>query len=256
MSDIHEPEITELLGAYALDAVDDDERAAVERHLATCPRCRAEVATHREVAAMLGSALATDDGRSAAAPAGLWERIADSLEEEPPALAPVVRPPAWRRRGPIVAVGAVAAGLLLAIGLLGGQIAHLNHQVGDLKTALARPAIDQQVSHALEDPRHQVVALTATTTNQVAAQVVVLPDGSSYFLGHSLAHLGAGRTYQLWALADGKVVSLGVLGPRPDAVATRLERGMTRLMVTVEPTGGTPAPTTPVLMAGKVPVRL
>ena len=37
----------DLLGAYALDAVDPTERDEIERHLATCPRCRAEVAEHR-----------------------------------------------------------------------------------------------------------------------------------------------------------------------------------------------------------------
>jgi anti-sigma factor RsiW len=39
MSDIHA-----LSGAYAVDAVDDIERASFERHLASCPTCRAEVA--------------------------------------------------------------------------------------------------------------------------------------------------------------------------------------------------------------------
>ena len=48
----HDP-IEELLGANALNAVDDDERAAVDAHLATCPRCRAEVDAHREVASHL-----------------------------------------------------------------------------------------------------------------------------------------------------------------------------------------------------------
>ena len=87
-------EIEELLGAYALDAVDEDERREVEEHLATCPRCRGEVAAHREVAAMLGNA--TGEG-PAVAPENLWDRIAASLQEEPPALASVVQPPSWRR---------------------------------------------------------------------------------------------------------------------------------------------------------------
>ena len=36
MSEPSIPEIEELIGVYALDAVDDDERNAVERHLAVC----------------------------------------------------------------------------------------------------------------------------------------------------------------------------------------------------------------------------
>src|SRR5918999_1118607 len=48
MSDIHA-----LSGAYAVDAVDDIERASFERHLAECPSCRAEVASLRETSAAL-----------------------------------------------------------------------------------------------------------------------------------------------------------------------------------------------------------
>ncbi|MET0190032.1 MAG: zf-HC2 domain-containing protein [Pseudonocardia sediminis] len=36
-------ELRERLGAYVLDALDDDERAEVDAHLAVCPECRTEV---------------------------------------------------------------------------------------------------------------------------------------------------------------------------------------------------------------------
>ncbi|MBU2668035.1 zf-HC2 domain-containing protein [Actinoplanes bogorensis] len=42
-----------LVGAYALDAVDDLERAAFERHMRDCDGCRAECAELREAAARL-----------------------------------------------------------------------------------------------------------------------------------------------------------------------------------------------------------
>lgn len=73
------PEIEELLGAYALDAVDADERAAVDAHLAQCPRCRAELAGHLEVASWMA-------GGGSRAPEGIWDRIADSLDSQTPAL--------------------------------------------------------------------------------------------------------------------------------------------------------------------------
>ena len=38
------PEVQELLGAFALDALEPDEADAVDLHLRDCPRCRAEVA--------------------------------------------------------------------------------------------------------------------------------------------------------------------------------------------------------------------
>src|SRR5918997_984458 len=48
MSDIHA-----LSGAYAVDALDDVERAGFERHLTGCAACRAEVPSLREAAAAL-----------------------------------------------------------------------------------------------------------------------------------------------------------------------------------------------------------
>ena len=41
-------EIEELLGAYALDAVDRDTAAVIEQHLEGCVRCAAEVAQHHD----------------------------------------------------------------------------------------------------------------------------------------------------------------------------------------------------------------
>ena len=54
MSDIHA-----LSGAYAIDALDDIERAQFERHLAECAECRAEVGSLREAGGLLAEAVAT-----------------------------------------------------------------------------------------------------------------------------------------------------------------------------------------------------
>src|SRR5438045_1955880 len=72
-------EISELLGAYALDAVDGDEVEEVRAHLDTCPRCADEVHQHREAAAALAFA-------GERAPEGLWDRIQTRLEDTPPPL--------------------------------------------------------------------------------------------------------------------------------------------------------------------------
>ena len=122
MVDHSTPEIEELIGAYALDAVDDDERAVVEQHLAVCARCRAELIEHREVAALLAY-----DGNPA--PADLWDRIAESLDEPPPALRlEVARQPEVAslderrrskfQRGMYIALAGVAAALALVLGVV------------------------------------------------------------------------------------------------------------------------------------------
>lgn len=66
------PDPRELLAAYALDAVDDDERRLVEAHLSTDATARAEVDDLREVARSL-----TTDGVEP--PAGLRGRVLGSL---------------------------------------------------------------------------------------------------------------------------------------------------------------------------------
>ena len=70
-------ELDELLGAYALDAVDDAERRRVADYLEVNPRAAAEVQMHRETATML--AFTGMD-----APDDLWGRIADEIAEQAP----------------------------------------------------------------------------------------------------------------------------------------------------------------------------
>ena len=69
--------LDELLGAYALDAVDDLERRRVEAYLAEHPEARAEVWQMRQAASMLAHS-------GNPAPDRNLDRIADTLEERPP----------------------------------------------------------------------------------------------------------------------------------------------------------------------------
>jgi hypothetical protein len=229
-------EAVELLGAYALDAVDIDEREALEHHLHECPRCRAEVVDHRTVASFMGSA-------GGPAPEGLWDRIAGSLEEAPPELrlAPVVplQQARDRRSVPLwvgAAAGAVAAAV---IAVLGVQVVHLNNQVDNL-AAPQRPdaALLSAATHALADPTARRASLRSSDGG-VTAQAVVLPDGSGFLVADDLPALPSDRTYQLWAVAGGQKISAGVLGSRPRVVAFRYPAAdVSAFAVTAERAGG------------------
>jgi anti-sigma-K factor RskA len=236
-------EIEELLGVYALDALDDDERQEVEEHLPSCPRCRAELAAHREVAAMLGNAVAESP---TAAPDGLWDRISSSLLDEPPALVPFRRPSLSRRLALIVPIGAVAAALIVVVALLAVKVGNLDNKVTTLGSRGG-------VSSVLLNPKHQTVELTSAKHPGWRATVILL-NGDGYIINPSMPAISRSETFQLWALSRGKVVSLGVLGARPNGVQIRVEPTMTLLMINVEPLGGTPAPTTPVLVQANLPV--
>jgi anti-sigma-K factor RskA len=248
MDAVEHTEFVELLAVYSLDALPPDEVSELESHLADCPRCRAELESLRDVAALLGNS-------GVSAPEATWDRIASELglppaDEAVPVLAfrSRRRSPAWRN-----AAFAAAAVVLVVLGLLSYRVVNLDNRVGQLQASLGERGVGELVTLAIENPASRNVELT-DKTSPGRARVVVLPDGTAYWVDDDFATLPAGKTYQLWALASGKVVSLGVLGAAPRDVPFRVEPTMTLLMVTAEPAGGTPVPTTPVVAQGPVSV--
>lgn len=227
-------QLEELLGAYALDAVDDDEAAAVELHLHDCPRCRAEVAEHREVAAVLANA-------GAPAPAGIWDRISADLEEPPPQLELGRVIPIGKGRSAVflrVAGAAVAAAAVL-IAVLGVEVGRLNHRVSELQRPLQAQGLEQSALAALVDPHAQRIELRSDHS-AATAQVVILPNGQAFMVQSTLPVLPSNETYQLWGLVGGRTkISLGLLGNQPVTTEFRIDRSsVSMLAVTAEPAGG------------------
>lgn len=238
-------EIAELLGAYALDAVDQHERDVVDAHLVSCARCRAEVQEHREVATLLAFS-------GEAAPDGLWQRIAASLDEPPPQLrlAPVEEGPA-RRRGmsrwaPRLAAAAAVA-LLVGLGL---QVRDQDDRIEDLQVALQDP-LERAFLAAVRDPASEVVDL-ASVDGATEARAAVTPDGRGYLHAADLPPLAAGRTYQLWGLRGAEAVSLGVLGPDPALIPFSGGDDYDALAITEEASPGVAAPTRPPVVTGEL----
>jgi anti-sigma factor RsiW len=230
-------EVESLLGAYALDAVDPSERDAVEAHLRECPRCRAEVAEHREVAALLASSSGGD------APAGLWDRITASIDAGADGVdvAPVIALGARTgpRRRPLTTIGAaaLAAAAVVAIGLVGWRVVDQGDQIDRLQTAIHSGGLAQAALAAEGDPRARTVELTASDGRAVAT-AVVLPDGTGYLVRDRLSALGSDRTYQLWAVVGDRTISAGVLGNDPSVLSFRAPASATALAVTDEVAGG------------------
>jgi hypothetical protein len=242
-------QLQDLLGAYALDAVDDAERLQVEEHLRGCAACRAEVAQHREVAAHFA------DG-AAAPPERLWGRIAAALhaDEEADGLAGAyplaVRAPRRRWGAALVVAAAV---IVAALGVLGWQVARQNHQVSRLRAAVSSTAISRVAGAALADPRSRVFLLSAPGGG-VQVTAVLQPDGTGYLLrAGALPALPAGKTYQLWGIAGTDKISLGVLGASPSVVAFHAGPGVSALAVTAEAGAGAVQPSGAPVVVGSVP---
>jgi anti-sigma factor RsiW len=284
-------ELAELLGAYALDALDPDEAALVEAHLRDCPRCSAEVARHHEVAGLLANS-------GAEAPAELWDRIADRLEspsspaweklavrlERPPGAhdvladeeaertaaertaagfpetAAVVPLDQSRRRHRLVTRGitlVAAAAAVLAI-LLGVQVAHLNNRVSHLQTAASSPGLSGAVQTALEEPstkRVKLVPSGATHANGPSVTIALTSTGAAYLIPQDLAKLPAGKTYQLWGQINGQLISLGLLGSDPSVTAFSVDpkAPVSLFAITAERSAGVLQPTHQPVVQGAVP---
>lgn len=270
-------EIIELLGAYALDATTPEEAAEIEQHLGECPRCRSEVAAHREVAGVLGNFGGT-------APDELWDRIAGELalgSGRAPAApgtpllgspAPVVDierarssagatpapgPTDGRRRrtAVLVAVATLAAALAIVVGILSSKVVSLDNRVTALSNGIIAGGVKAQVAAAESDPNSVTIDLSSTGASW-SAKVVAVPGGQAFLLPGVMPSIQRGRTFQAWAEVGGKFVSLGVLGRSPGDVALQLQPGMTAILVNTEPQGGSPQPTTRPLLSGTVPATL
>lgn len=243
-------DLQSLLGAYALDALDPEETIEVQEHLAECPRCRSEVAAHLETVSMLANV-------GGDTPTGVWDRIAAEVAageaEEPTALPPAnLVPISARRQLPLGVVAALATAAAVAVALLGVNTVRLNHRVNSLRDAMSAGGLQQAAAAALLSPQHQDVRLESAD-NRLSAAIVIAAGGNAYLVSSDLPALSPADTYQLWGLAGGKVVSLGLLGNDPRVAAFHIDTAVSRLMVTAEPRGGVPQPDTPVVVGGDVP---
>ena len=237
-------ESQELLGAYALDSVSDDERDLVDRHLRACAGCRQELAEHREAAALLAM--------GAPAPAGLWDRISGTIGGELPERNLVAMVPRGRSRaGWAVAAAAAAAVAVAVTGFLGVRLVQQGDQIEALGRTVQLQHLEGGAAEAARDPRAQRVELVAEEGSTLAT-VVVLPDGKGYLLRPLLPALSDDRTYQLWALVGKGAVSAGVLGNRPSVTAFSVQMPVDGFAISEERRGGVPVPQNPPIATGKI----
>lgn len=241
-----------LLGAYALDAVEPDEREAIDHHLPTCAKCRSEVQRHREVAALLAHT-------GASAPDGLWQRIAASLDAAPPDLelsnvkvlrrepepvAPQKTQRSWAMRLSATVLAAAAT----VIVVLGVEVRDLNRRTDEMERI---GALERGFQQALGDPGSELVELTSAD-GRVSAHAVLAEDGGAYLQAEALPPAAQGRVYQLWGDTGSGAVSLGLLGADPGVVPFQGSERYVGFGITEEQEGGAPAPTQEPVVEGTI----
>jgi len=222
--------IHELTAAYALDALDAEERRAFEAHLATCESCQEELASLASTTEALAVAATGPVPRD-----DLRDRIVAAARAEPQVLVPF-EPRRPRSIPLLAAVSAAAAVVALALGLWAVRLS------GDLDEA--RSALE-----VLGDPDSRTVALQ---TGQ--GRLVVDPDGRAVLVLNGLGRAPAGKTYEVWVV-EGDVPAPAGLFPGSSGAERVVVDGTVDagdvVAVTVEDSGGAEQPTPPLIVASE-----
>ena len=256
MSSLTCAEVEEALPALALGALDEDERTAVTGHISACPGCRAQLAQYAAVSRGLLQAVP-----QRVAPPAIRQALMERLNPHRPSWGERIG--SWLRGAQVLphwAFGVTAAFVLAVIGALGAETIHLANQ----QDALAAQIRQQQAALAV------VAGSSTESINMTGTQVAMGatawmrfdPENSTAVMqAVNLPALPTGKAYQLWLIyPDGKrdsgavftvpadsngKVTLVVMAPKP-------LKNYVRCGVSIEPSGGSPWPTGPAALTGKL----
>ncbi len=223
----------DLKGAYVLGALDESERREFEGYLAAHPELQAEVDELGYVVDLL--ALAPQEYEpSPELRHTLLGRIGDDSDAPPQRRA--------RSRGRIfgpggLAVAVAAAAVLAVVGLFLWN-ASLRGEVEDLRGALeTRETHELQGSGPAEDVR---------------GEVVEVGDGRAVLVAENLPPTSEGEVYETWLMHGDVPEPAGLFEPGDGGDAAAPIEGSIdeaeAVAVTVEPSGGSPAPTSDILL--------
>lgn len=226
----------DLLGAYVLDALPEDETRRMDEHLKSCTEHAAAAAELSKTQALL--ALTVDEGQPSPE---LRRRIMQAVEAGPvadrPPSPPV--PGAVRirrvRHLPRLTLrpihGAIAAALALSLGL-GGVIGYLLSQAG------------QPITYNFQGAPSSAPGATA--------RLVYFKDRKQAVLtANGLPRLAAGHVYEIWLIKGGVPVDEGIGTGSDGTVGLQLSADLSQfddLAITIEPGEQQLPTTTPILI--------
>jgi anti-sigma factor RsiW len=223
-------ELHDLAAAYALDALDDEERAQFERHLEECEQCTAQLAELQETAAALAFA------ESEEPPPALRERILEAAREN----GKVLQFPQRRWLFPAtLATAAAAAVAAIAVGIWATSLSRDLDRERSAKESYARALL--------------LVGGGAEVTRLADAEggLLVAPDGEAALVVCGLQPAPEGRTYEAWVIEGGTPRPAGLFRGGGGCPPVLLERNVppgSTVAVTLERSGGVPRPTGRILV--------
>lgn len=227
-------DIHDLAAGYALDALEGDELRSFEAHLATCAECQNDVQSHSQTAQILGSSIEVEP--PASLKANLLRQVADIEQEPVEHLAEVVDIRSRRRAKVLVAV---AASLILIASFVG--ISSLSDS-SQTQYASILEVSDAQVATLSGEGDAQFTVVWSSSTGEFAVQ------------GNGVPPISADETYEFWFIGDGVPVNAGLFTEDTGTVEFDgiLPGEPAVWAITVEPSGGSPAPTGEILYSVEV----
>ncbi len=221
-------EYQEMLGAYALGALTDDEREALEAHLLTCDACNAEldellVAVHAMPLSVeerapsdglrerIRAAAVAEAGGSSQNHAGIVEDETSSVTQLPASGGRVTR----FRGGSILPWAAAAVFLLFGLGMLGWNLS----------------------LRSTNNPNEQVIALQAAPgVSGAGGQLIYLKDKQVMIVKpQGLPQLQSGQVYELWLIQGNTPIAAGVFDTANGEVAVAANMSQYRAVaITIE----------------------
>jgi anti-sigma-K factor RskA len=249
------PEPHTLAGAYAMDALDGQDRARFERHLERCEECTREVAGLHEATARLA-------GAAAVRPPDALKELLLAETARTRQLPPVAHgaSPATARPAP-VAPGQLArlcgrlraprlTAVLAGVAVLAAAAVWASGTV--VRSAPpARSPVGHDVATVLTAPDLAVLS-GRVRTGGTATVMMSRRDRMLVFAAAGLRALPGSQCYELWLMGPGADRPAGLLpmpkhGMSGPVVAAGLRAG-DRLGLTVEPARGTRRPTSPLIL--------
>lgn len=239
-----------LAAAYALGALEDTERGDFEAHLQTCAACRQEAAEFAATAARLAAAVSHTPPTTAKAQVMV---AIDGVRQVPPSVPASSTAPALgallpRRRAVSLALAAgVAAVALGGIAVwqtqnaqdLEQQARQSRQQLDAVTGILAAP--DARTVHGKASNGALTTVVTSERRNRAAFTVTGLPAP------------GTGKTYQLWLDHDGTMRPAGLIDNDGTVILSGNPADAGAVGLSLEPTGGSPQPTTDPLLLMTLP---
>ncbi len=229
---------SEKIPAYALGALEADELVLLEKHLETCKTCQAELAAYHTVRDTLGMALPPRNP-SAALRRRLQKQLSPRRERN-----------RWSWVRPFSQV-ALGMAVLLLIGL--NLVSLLQFQsIQRQQSQLARQLQTSQIALAmLTYPGIQSLPINA---GSISGTFLLDKDRNvAVLIAWNLPQLPENQTYQAWfSDAQGQRISAAIFRSDPSLPFTTVSillpnslSNFSSLGVTVEPAGGSIAPTGP-----------